>query len=212
MSSKATDLAPSVALSFINEGSSRLRMASTAATFIAVGKHVVGRLAHVDVVVRVHQPALAALAAQQLAGPVGQHLVDVHVGLGARSGLPDHQGEFLVVPPGQHLVGGGDDGRRLVLRQQAHQVVHDRGGAFDLRQGPDDFTRLALAGNIEVLQGALGLRAPQALGRHLHRAEGIAFCSGFHGGVRLSCQNSGCRPPYQSCAGLCIHPSPGQPS
>ena len=37
MSSKASDLAPSVALSFINDGSSRLRMASTAATCIAVG-------------------------------------------------------------------------------------------------------------------------------------------------------------------------------
>ena len=54
------------------------------------GKHVVARLAAVHIVVGVHQALLAARAAQQLAGSVGQHLVEVHVGLRARAGLPHH--------------------------------------------------------------------------------------------------------------------------
>ena len=42
-------------------------------------EHVVGGLSHVDVIVGVHQAVLAFGSAEQLAGPVGEHLVDVHV-------------------------------------------------------------------------------------------------------------------------------------
>ena len=44
---------------------------------------VVGRLAHVDVVVGVHRRLGAHHSAQHLDGPVGDHLVGVHVRLGA---------------------------------------------------------------------------------------------------------------------------------
>jgi hypothetical protein len=39
---------------------------------------------------------LAALAAEQLGGAVGDHLVGVHVGLGAGAGLPDDEREVVV--------------------------------------------------------------------------------------------------------------------
>ncbi|MNE27212.1 hypothetical protein D3C80_1206140 [compost metagenome] len=47
------------------------------------GEDIVARLALVHLVVGVHQPRLSPFAAEQLAGPVRQHLVEVHVGLGA---------------------------------------------------------------------------------------------------------------------------------
>jgi hypothetical protein len=87
-------------------------------------EHVIGRLAAVDLVVGVHQARLASLAAQQFAGAVGQHLVDVHVGLRAGAGLPDDQGELAAVLPGNHFIGCGDDGVRLLLIQQPQPVVH----------------------------------------------------------------------------------------
>ncbi len=73
------------------------------------GEDVVGRLAHVDVVVRVDLALHPALAAHQLAGAVGDHLVDVHVRLGAAARLPDDQRELAVVLTGDHLVGRRDD-------------------------------------------------------------------------------------------------------
>ena len=55
---------------------------------------VVAGLALVDVVVGMDEALLPALAAQDLAGAVGEHLVHVHVGLGAAAGLPDHEREL----------------------------------------------------------------------------------------------------------------------
>ncbi len=72
-------------------------------------KHVVRRLAHVDLIVGMDLPLHSALAAQQFAGAVGDHLVHVHVGLRTAAGLPDDQRKLGVVSPGDHLVGGRDD-------------------------------------------------------------------------------------------------------
>ena len=70
----------------------------------------------------------------------------------------------------------------LRLVQQPQQVVDDGRGALDLHQRPDDLARLAFAGNVEILQRALGLRAPQPLGRNLDRPESIPFGAGVHVG------------------------------
>ena len=70
---------------------------------------VVGRLAAVDVVVRVHRRLGAERRAEQLVGPVGDHLVGVHVGLGAGAGLPHHQREMLVEPAVRDLLGRARD-------------------------------------------------------------------------------------------------------
>ena len=145
------------------------------------GVDVVGRLAAVDVVIGVDPPPAPARAAQKLAGAVGQHLVDVHVGLGARAGLPDHQGKFAVVPPCQHFVGSGHD--RLCLGGvQQPQVRIDRGRRpLDAHQRGNQLARLPLARDVKVRQRALGLRPPEAMGRHLDGAEGVVLGSGCHG-------------------------------
>ena len=153
------------------------------------GKDIVARLALVHIVVGVHQPRLAARSAQQLAGTVGQHLVHVHVGLGARSGLPHHQRKLLQVATGDHLVRRRHDGRGLDGIEQAQSVVHIGAGALDLGQGADQLRRHALTRNIKMLQRTLGLRAPQALGGHIDGTKAV-FLGADCGRVGSGCHHS----------------------
>ena len=137
--------------------------------------HIVARLAEVDVVIRMHQPVLALRPAQAHRCQVGQHLVHVHVALGARAGLPNRQRKLAVVLTRTHLVGGLDDGVYLGRIQQAECFIDHGGGAFRQRQGMQEFGGHALGGNREIQQGALGLRAPMSLGRHGHIAHRVVF-------------------------------------
>ncbi len=128
---------------------------------------------------------IAARAAQQLGAAVGQHLVHVHVGLGAGTGLPYGQREFVGMPPLQYLVGGADDGVRLVPIQQAERAVDRRRGPLHLGQRRHQFRRHALARDGEVVERALGLRPPKAGGRHVDRAEAVLLCPVFHTSVLI---------------------------
>ncbi len=76
--------------------------------------HVVGRLAEVDVVVRVDDAVTDALA-HNLRGAVGDDLVGVHVRRRARPGLEHVDGELVVELAGDDFVGGLDDAVRLVV-------------------------------------------------------------------------------------------------
>jgi hypothetical protein len=71
---------------------------------------VVRRLAHVDVIVGMHGLLGAHLAAQHFDGAVGDHLVGVHVRLGAGAGLPDDEREVIVELAVDHFLRGLDDG------------------------------------------------------------------------------------------------------
>ena len=73
------------------------------------GNDVVARLPAVDVVVGMNQ-FFAAFAAEQLDGPVGDHLIGVHVGRGAGAGLKNVQHKFPVPLSLRHLLGGLGDG------------------------------------------------------------------------------------------------------
>ena len=57
-----------------------------------------------------HRLLGAELAAQHFVGPIGDHLVEVHVGLGAGPGLPDHQRKMPVELAVDHLARGADNG------------------------------------------------------------------------------------------------------
>ena len=57
---------------------------------------------------------LPALAAHQLGGAIGEHLVHIHVRLGAGAGLPHHQRELVVPAAREDFVGGLRDGSALV--------------------------------------------------------------------------------------------------
>ena len=92
---------------------------------------VVRRLAHVDVVVGMHGLLRAHLAAQHLDGAVGDHLVGVHVRLGAGAGLPDDQREVIVELAVDHFLRGRDDGLADLRVEAAERHVGFGGGALD---------------------------------------------------------------------------------
>jgi hypothetical protein len=144
------------------------------------GVGVVRRLAEVDVVVGMHRRLGAHRPAQPLDGAVGDHLVGVHVRLRARAGLPHDQREVIVQLPLGDLLGRLDDGRADRRIEFAQRHVGLGGGALDDAEGPDDRQRLSLPSDLEVLQAALGLRAPVPIGGHFDGTEGVGF--GARGG------------------------------
>ena len=53
--------------------------------------HIVGALAHVDVIIGMHR------IAQLLGGEMGDHFIGIHVGAGARTGLEHINGKLIVM-------------------------------------------------------------------------------------------------------------------
>ena len=136
---------------------------------------VVRRLSQIDVIVRVHRRLAADLAAEQLDRPVRQHLVDVHVGLGAGAGLPDIERKVVVEQAPDRLVGGAHDRAGLPLRQAAGRRIDQCRGLFDIAIGVIDALWHAVVADREMHQAALGLRAPIAVGRHLDFAHRVGL-------------------------------------
>ena len=101
------------------------------------GDNVVGRLAHVHMVVGVDQPG-AQVAAQELAGAVGDNLVCVGVGRSPGTGLEDVQNEMLVQAAVDDLLRGGHHGVADLFIQQAQRHVGLGRGLLDQAQGPDE--------------------------------------------------------------------------
>ena len=136
---------------------------------------VVGGLREVDVVVGVDRGLAAEGAAGQLDRAVADDLVDVHVGLRARAGLPDVEREVLVEVPGDHL--GGDPGDQVghPPRQPAGLAVDQRGGHLDVAVGVVDPLRHVVVADGEVLQRALGLGAPVLVGGDVDGPHRVGF-------------------------------------
>jgi len=137
----------------------------------------------------------AHLAAQHLDGAVRDHLIGVHVRLGARTRLPDDQREVVVQLAFDHFIGGGDDGVGQLGVQLAQVAVGLGGGALDDAQGAHDRQGLLFPADLEVAERALGLRAPVAIGGDLDGAEGVGFDTNVAHvrGTRLSGVAGRCR-------------------
>ena len=119
------------------------------------GEHVVGGLAHVDVVVGVHA----------VAGQRGEDLVGVHVRRGARAGLEDVDRELRVVVAGGHLVARARDRVGELGVELAQVGVRPGRGALDAPEPVDDRGGDRLAGDGEVVDGLLRLAAVERLSR-----------------------------------------------
>ena len=123
-----------------------------------------------------------ALAAEQFAGAVGDHFVQIHVGLRAAAGLPDDERKLVVVLAGDHFVGRGDDRLAHGGVFELPEVEVDLGRrALDLGQGVDQRQRHAIGADLEVLERALSLSTPEAVGRNFHLAHRVGF------NARLGC-------------------------
>ena len=142
------------------------------------GEDVIRGLSKIHVVIGVYQPIHTTWTAQQFGRPVGQHLIDVHIGLRPRAGLPDRQRELVRMQPADHFASRGNDRLGLVHSEQAQCRVCASASRLDLDQGKDQLGRHAFRGNVEVRQRALRLRTPQACGRHLDSTQRIALGAG----------------------------------
>jgi hypothetical protein len=139
------------------------------------GKDVVRALPHVHMIVRVHQRMIAALAAEQLDGAVGDHFVGVHVGRRAGSRLK-HLDDELIVEASR-----GDFQRRLFDRlarlfgEQAQRHVRARGRRLDVSERGEKAPREAVAGDGKVGRRASRLSRVVRVGRHFHLAHTVPF-------------------------------------
>src|SRR5690606_19702592 len=138
-----------------------------------------------DVVVRVTRALAAALAAEERDRAVGDALVGIHVGLRARAGLPHDQREVLVELPVGNFPGSPGDRLGQPWLEQPEPRVDPRGGALDDPERADHAGRHALPADTEVLEAALGLRAPQPVGGNLYGPEGVGFGAGMGHGVKM---------------------------
>ena len=143
------------------------------------GEGIVGGLGHIHIVIRVQE-----LLPRDLIAPVRDHLVGVHIALGAGAGLPDHQGKMLHERTGDHLIAGGGQGFQLgpghLLRSQG--MVGHGGRLLQDAEGLDDLPGHGLDAHTdgEIGPGALGLGSPVSVGRHLHLAHRVMLDAVFH--------------------------------
>jgi hypothetical protein len=87
------------------------------------GEAVIRGLAHIDVVVGVHRRLLPPLATQHLARSGRDHLIDVHVGLSAGSGLPYQQWKMIIEFSVHHLARRPRYGLGALLVEGAQPMV-----------------------------------------------------------------------------------------
>ena len=141
-------------------------------------ERIVRRLAHVDVIVRMHRLLGAEFAAEHLVGAVGDHLVQVHVALGAGAGLPDHERKVIVELAVDHLMRRAGDGAGTARVDQAQLAVGLGCGKLDDAEGVNDAHRHPVMADTEILPRAFGLRTPIAIGRNVDRTEAVGFAAG----------------------------------
>ncbi len=145
------------------------------------GEGVIRRLAAIDMVVGMHRRLVAGLAAENLVRAVRDHLVGVHVRLGAGSRLPDDEREVVVELAVDHFLRRRDDGVGDVFLKLAERQVGAGGGLFLDSQGAHEGCRHAVVADGEILDAALGLGAPVLVGRDGHLAHRVAFNTGLVG-------------------------------
>ncbi len=136
---------------------------------------VVGRLAHVDVIVRVNAFVRAPGFTEDLAGAVGQHLVGVHVVRRARARLIHVDDELIAEAAGEDLVGSRADGGRDVGLETSQRGVGFRCGFLDEDCRDDEIVGSAKAADGKVLHRARGLHAVVGSVGNLERAQRIGF-------------------------------------
>lgn len=143
------------------------------------GKGIVGGLACIDVVVGVYGSHRTQRCAEYFIRAVGDDLIGVHVGLRAGSGLPDDEwkmicqfsrGDFACRPRDCATASPVDD---FKFR------IRERGGFFLETDRTDHFFRHAFAADGEVLQAALGLRAPVFVGGYAYFAHAVPLDTEF---------------------------------
>jgi hypothetical protein len=132
------------------------------------------------VIVRVHQPVVAARASKDLRCAIGEHFVRVHVVRGARARLVHVHDELIAQTAGQYLVGRPDDGIRDGCVHPLERRVRLRRRFLDQDGGGDELRLRAQAADRKIacrphrLDAVVGIVRDErfteriALGAHRH--------------------------------------------
>ena len=128
-------------------------------------------------IVGVNRRLASKRRAGELAAAVGDHLVDVHVELGAAAGHPHMQRKHVVMLSGEDFVADLHDQLVTLIVEPLAGVVGDGGGFLQGRIGRDHFARDQILADAEMLERALGLSAPQLVRRDFNHTEAVAFFS-----------------------------------
>ena len=85
-----------------------------------------------------------------LDGTVGDHLIGVHVALGAAAGLPDAEREVVVEFPRDDLVGGTADELGLLGGELAKITISQGARFLELPERLDELRRFRVVADVKV--------------------------------------------------------------
>ena len=128
-------------------------------------------------IVGVHRRLAPEWRARELAAAVGDHLVHVHIELGAAARHPHMEREHVVVLAGEDLVARLHDQRVPLIVEPLAGMVGCGSGFLQDRIRGDHLPRNQVLADAEMLEGALRLSTPELVRRHFHHAEAICFLS-----------------------------------
>ena len=139
------------------------------------GIDVVGRLAAVGMVVGIAILIFAFLVPHDFKGAVGDHLVGIHVDRSSSTALHHIHGEVFVELAIDDLAAGLRDGAGNLVVDGAKSVIGLHGSQFHVGNSDDIVGIVAhlLAGDMVVVEGALGLYAVVNISRHLELAQEV---------------------------------------
>merc|ERR1711991_1272947 len=103
-------------------------------------------------VIGVDRPLAAQWFTGSQSSQVADHLIDVHVRLGAASGLPHTQRELIIALAFRYGRSGGHDGVTLALTDHAEPGIHACCSLFDAGERMNELRGQAVVSDVEVAQ------------------------------------------------------------
>ena len=145
------------------------------------GEGVVAGLRLIDIFIGVDQARLAQPATIEDVAAIGNHLIDIHIGLRAATGLPDDERELIIQLALDDLVARLSDEITLLLREDPQLAIGISGRLLQIPKGGDDLVRHRGCGtDPEVIATALRLGSPVLISGDLHLAHGIMLDTILH--------------------------------
>ena len=143
--------------------------------------HVVARLPHVDVIVRMNRITRADRFSRQLAATIRDHFVRVRVRARAGTGLENVEREMLVQFALHDFLRRLHDERAPMGIEQTEIGIRLRGGPFDQAQSANERPRKSIAADRKIQDRPLGGSAVERGFRDGHFAHRILFGPGRPG-------------------------------
>src|SRR4029077_634043 len=122
-------------------------------------------------IVRMNWCLRAECAAELEIGGIRNHFIDIHVGLRAGSGLPYEQRKVSIQFAVGDILRNRRDGDRAPAIERSERPVNLGRRALDHTECAHDLDRHTLGSDAEIVERALGLSAPESVGRNLQWPE-----------------------------------------